>query len=76
MRTGSKRSVLTFVFDHTGIERFRAVLCGNMRKSSREIRVFMIIYRADTRSFSPGIFLVKNQTPPTSTFSEEPSASH
>ena len=48
MRADSKRSLLTSVFDCTGNERFGAVLCGNMRENSREIRVFTIIYHADT----------------------------
>ena len=42
------------MFDRTGNERFGAVLCSNTRENSREIRVFMIIYRVDTHSFSPG----------------------
>ena len=54
MRADSKRSLLTFVFDRTGNEQFGAVLCDNTRENSREIRVFTIIYRVDTRSFSPG----------------------
>ena len=58
MRTGSKHSVLTFVFNCTGNVRLGAVLCGNMCENSREIRVFTIIYRTDTRSFSPGYVLV------------------
>ena len=54
MRADSKRSLLTFAFDRTGNEWFGAVLCGNTRENSREIRVFTIIYHADTRFFTPG----------------------
>ena len=43
-----------FVFDRTGNERSGAVPCGNTRETLCEIRVFTMIYRADTRSFSPG----------------------
>ena len=54
MHTGSKCSVLTFVFERTRNEWFGAVLCGNTRENSREICIFTIIYRADTCSFLLG----------------------
>ena len=55
-----KRSVLTFVFDRTRNEPFGAVLCGNTRENSREIRRFTIIYCANTHSFSPGLSYAPN----------------
>ena len=38
------KTLLTFLFDHTRNERFGAVLRSNMRKNSREIRIFTIIH--------------------------------
>ena len=43
----------TFCFQFHWSEQFGAVLCGNTREILCEIRVFTIIYHADTRSFSP-----------------------
>ena len=54
MRTELKHSVLAFVLNRTGNERFGAVLCGNTCQNLCEIHVFTIIYCVDTRSFSPG----------------------
>ena len=61
MCTGLKCSVLTFVFDHTGNEWFGVVLCRTTRENLREIRIFMIIYHADKRSFLPGCSQESNQ---------------